>query len=175
MAKQVSREERVNRILGEYLKAVDAGQPVNREQLLVRHPDLAQELGAFLRDEEQMARLAGELPVAEVGGAAPLPGTDPLSMQAPEAATLSPGAIPSAESETLDGKSTSSLQSPLADSEPSVPSAPTLPHIPGYEILTELGRGGMGVVFQARQLQLNRLVALKMILTGGFASATDLA
>jgi eukaryotic-like serine/threonine-protein kinase len=50
-----------------------------------------------------------------------------------------------------------------------------VPTIPGYEVRTELGRGGMGVVFEARQVCLDRVVALKLIPAGAHAGSEELA
>jgi hypothetical protein len=127
------REERINAIIAEYLRAADAGQAPDRDELLACHADLADELRSFFADHDRAQRLA------------------PLSAASPaEAPTLAPGEPASAP-----------------------PVGSRVRYFGDYELLEEIARGGMGVVFKARQVSLNRLVALKMILSGEFASQID--
>jgi WD40 repeat protein/tRNA A-37 threonylcarbamoyl transferase component Bud32 len=123
-----AREERVNEVIAAYLDAAGAGRAPDREEFLARHPDLADELRAFLDDQARFAQAADHL-----GAPAPAPAAAPV-----------PGG-------------------PLG----------TVRYFGDYELLEEIARGGMGVVYKARQVTLNRVVALKMILAGQLATEAD--
>ncbi|MEZ6051559.1 MAG: serine/threonine-protein kinase [Planctomycetaceae bacterium] len=69
----------------------------------------------------------------------------------------------------------SALASAPRDRGPTLGSLTQPRTVGDFELLAELGRGGMGIVYRAHQLSLNRPVAIKMILRGELASPADLA
>ena len=77
---------------------------------------------------------------------------------------------PTASAPPADG---TRIQEPgsTADGGPAARPAEPLPDLPGYELLGELGRGDMGVVYHARDVALGRAVAVKLMLAGEYATA----
>lgn len=138
-----TREERINEILASYLGAVREGHRPNRQELLSRHPELAAELQQFFADQE-----------AFVEAASPLQAIVPAVARPP---------LPASDMPTL----------PPEEPAPATGTLGRVRYFGDYELLEEIASGGMGVVYKARQVTANRLVALKMIKAGQLATATD--
>jgi tetratricopeptide (TPR) repeat protein len=143
---------------------------------------VADELAKTLADRGEASLLAPTLPVADAGRK-PMPPEatdDPAACIAPTipetprtVGSTAPEHTRSDAERTLDRRKTDDPglgeDSTLADTS-SDPAPRPRPVLPGYEILGDLGRGGMGIVYLARQTRLDRLCALKMILGGAHAS-----
>jgi serine/threonine-protein kinase len=141
-------DQRLGEILGAYLEAVDAGWAPPERELLSRYPELAHQLAAFFDDQDRLVRLANPWRPAALPG----PSADvPAPPQAGGLTVSQPSTLP-----LINGTAVGAGRS-----------------LNNYELLEELGRGGMGVVYKAWQIRPHRLVALKMILTGRFASAHE--
>ncbi|MFI5454722.1 MAG: protein kinase [Isosphaerales bacterium] len=156
-----SQEQRVNEVMAAYVQAAEAGQAPDRKELVTRHPDLAAELESFLADYDRVNRLAEPLrEVARAAQAEDIGGVGPLGSLAEQ---ITAGAVASDSDPTqpLNGLS----HPPAAGAR--------IRYFGDYELTGEIARGGMGIVYRARQISLNRPVALKMILAGKLASEAD--
>jgi len=150
MSNNAFTTDRLDEAVAEYLAAVESGVALDRARLLERYPDVAAELAQFLTDHDRLTCLAQPIrALVAIAGNTPreVNGNDVTKTFDPAAPARSSG----------DSQSTIAGQ-----------------RIGDYEVIRELGRGGMGVVYQARHVTLNRIVALKMILGGQFAADDDL-
>lgn len=151
------RDFRLEEVVAEYLEAVEAGGSTDRAAILRAHPDLSKELEAFFADHDEVRGLTA--PLREVARAAQIEAIDDLLLSPRGNAAADAG--PDAVGLPQDGES--------GDASRGIGGRA----FAGYELIRQIGYGGMGVVYEARQRSLNRTVALKMILAGEFASTAD--
>ncbi len=163
-----TRRQKLDEVIGAFLIALDSGQNPNPAEWLARHPDLCPELAEFFADRERLDDLVEPLMVAP-----------PQQAAAP---TVSMAAVRSSSSDsspqTAPGNTEDDRGPALAPDDDgasiALPQGTRVRYFGDYELQKVLGEGGMGVVYKARQISLNRPVALKMIKAARFASDDDL-
>jgi hypothetical protein len=132
-------------------------QFLNDEQGGVGGVPLQEHIDSCPACQQVLARLVGSLP-GSLDAISSLLGAD-LAAQAAVRPTQPP--------------STPAIQAPAEATMPVTELLSEPIQVPGYEVLAEAGRGGMGVVYKARQLRTDRIVALKMLVAGRHAGSKE--
>jgi WD40 repeat protein len=137
------RETRVDEVVAEYLRDAESGRAPDRDYLLSRHPDLADDLAEFFADRDRIERWAR--PFWE--GASPSPLPSPSCQRLPKPT----------EDETIDQEcgSRSRVENGLVGLLPGS-------RVGRFELLAVAGRGVFGTVYRARDTELDRVVAVKV-------------
>ena len=112
--------------------------------------------------------------IAETPTVAPAPPpTTPIPGEQPSSVHVEATVPPSTGPRSPHDQPTAAVLRQDPSSTPGASEPTRIRYFGDYEIIREIARGGMGVVFEARQVSLNRTVALKMILAGQLANDTD--
>jgi eukaryotic-like serine/threonine-protein kinase len=189
ITRELQRIERTYRVRLSFGKAETLGSAVGTperdarpiETILMIPEPLANPANSTPENDRSPEQAQNE-PLPETGPAAPAPA------DSSHPTLWLPGTFPepSIEENVLDSSNPdASIHLPLLDSWGNDIEAPPIagtlrsiigprPYLKGYEIIGELGRGGMGIVYKANQQGLNRLVAIKMVLGGEHAREEDL-
>ncbi len=152
-----SSQQKVDEILADCLRREDRGEAVDYEELLRRHPECEDEIQSYLSDCRAADQAIQRLKKPDISPASKPPA---LPAETDGAAHPTPTlALPP-----------TSYRTAAEDSDP--PAVDTqLIDVPGYEMRREIGRGGMGVVYEAVQKGTRRRVALKIVSTTQQASS----
>ncbi len=182
---ETSHNDSLDQLLAGYLRRIDAGESVEHAAVRAEHPQHAESLIDLIETAQLINDMAGPTLEEETAD-----GDDDeeevISGPSVEAAPATrEGPHSSANDSSAPDKGAPSRSAPLSstDAGRTRKSKPAGSEdqteslvgqvIDGYQILSVLGKGGMGVVYKARQASMDRIVAIKMILGGRFATSED--